>query len=263
MIKFETLMVVDASTKDKHCYNVRKIFGGIMGRNDFCFCGSEQKQKKCHGDVYERSVVANLLRVYNHLDTEIKSVRDSLCTKGCTECCDGSFDVSVSEFFTILNYLKIESGRYGNLAREKISSDDYKDLRGFSACIFLDSTNGGCNIYEVRPLTCRKYGSFREETLMPCSKIFHSQTAQEGLIREHPAANFETNIKFFKSGGKRIFPVMHPLILWFANNLNPDGDLKTRRMRDEFLAAVGLPISEFVRVLTIEQSEMLTAANNF
>lgn len=33
-----------------------------MGRNAVCFCGSGKKQKKCHKDVAENSVIATIIK---------------------------------------------------------------------------------------------------------------------------------------------------------------------------------------------------------
>ena len=138
-----------------------------MGANDLCFCGSGKKHKRCHSEVYEKSIIAQLLAAYNQIDEKIKERQSyTLCCKGCKDCCSNYFKVSITEFFSILYSLKGDLSliRYSDEAKKIIknavlSKSDLENIIDFPECIFVDDYSGECKIYHVRPTLCRDYGS--------------------------------------------------------------------------------------------------------
>ena len=45
-----------------------------MGRNDLCFCGSGMKKKKCHVNIDENSIAAEIIKFYKELDDELQKM---------------------------------------------------------------------------------------------------------------------------------------------------------------------------------------------
>ena len=108
-----------------------KDFCMKYSRNDLCFCGSGKKYKNCHSDINPNSLVAHQYRIMHLLDEEIKNCPYTICQKGCSDCCTDDFEVSVTEFFTILNYLQIHCNNQQienicKLSKVKISSSNGK-----------------------------------------------------------------------------------------------------------------------------------------
>lgn len=173
-----------------------------MGRNDLCFCGSGKKQKKCHIDIHEESIVAELHSLYNEIDTRVEKhfndiERKPYCHKGCSNCCSDYFTISNIEFDVLLDRMKtwdkdkrdkvVQRGLevYHNFKNinpkycEKLDSDvsgdskymkeaflkDMEDMpiSAERKCPFLDE-NGSCMVYDIRPIICRIHGvAFTEE----------------------------------------------------------------------------------------------------
>lgn len=107
-------------------------------------------------NVHPESIMGWLLKYYAELQTDLDNSPNSVCHKGCCDCCSNDFEISITEYFMILKYLGIQYGdecikQYSHIAKKSMSS---------SKCIFIDCTNGACSIYEVRPLVCRKYGLY-------------------------------------------------------------------------------------------------------
>jgi len=162
-----------------------------MIRNEKCFCGSGLKKKKCHGDIHDNSLVANVLKIYKELDEKVFNNIICKCKEGCSRCCYDYFYISEEEFLVIMYYIE------NNFSKEKLKeiynkADEYmRNLKenhkkeynklndvtnGFvekgnydkrklipsiniteKACVFLE--NGKCSIYKVRPFICRNYGT--------------------------------------------------------------------------------------------------------
>lgn len=226
-----------------------------MGRNDLCFCGSEKKQKKCHPDIHEKSVIANLYSVFDLIEKEYTIPEHTYCCKGCSSCCSDFFNVSIVEFFMILQHLRIVSPYeikiYSDKAKHIVEQydlpeDDKFNIDNFTSCIFLDDVNGSCKIYEVRPTMCRLYGN---TNLTRCPKIMQDKEFCKELIHLTDSKLIE-NVDQFHVKGQTIQPKVHPLVYWFSR-IDDDGELKVQRMRDLFQASTERPIDDFVRILLI------------
>ena len=164
-----------------------------MGRNDLCFCGSGKKQKKCHPNINEDSVAAKIIKLYTQLSKELEEnvygKKNIKCEKGCNACCKDYFAISEVEFAIIMDYLYNNCGiektniiiKKAIALSEKFEKNNpeyYKQLEENIAgkninymvrinlenmperqeeCVFLDE-DGGCGIYNVRPIICRTHG---------------------------------------------------------------------------------------------------------
>lgn len=226
-------------------------FSMKQSRNDLCFCGSGKKYKKCHPNINPESIIAHQYRVVNFLEKEILTCPYTVCKKGCGNCCTDDFEISVTEFFTILNYLKItctdeQIDKICSKASMKISSvsfaSDSEDVI-FSRCIFLNETSDCCDIYEVRPIICRKYGHYENTD---CEIINADDKAKSALIHNSLVDTMK-NINFFEDNGKITFQKMKTIAYWFSRL--EGGEFKNQRMNDLFNSAVNSSISEYIRIL--------------
>lgn len=166
-----------------------------MSRNEKCFCGSGLKKKKCHGDIHDNSLVANVLKIYSKLDKKIKDNIRFKCMDNCNKCCYDYFYISEEEFLVIMYYIEknfskeklkeifIKANEYMSNLKEN-HKEEYNNLNNITyglvkykgyemlkfipratrtekACVFLE--DGKCLIYEVRPFICRNYGTLSKK----------------------------------------------------------------------------------------------------
>lgn len=188
-----------------------------MGRNDLCFCGSGKKQKYCHYNIYERSIIAETLILYNGLDKKLCNLTTRTCKKGCSECCSQFFSISEIEFAIIIDYLVCKFGKektnqiinkgimlnnefskkhpdyfnsleknvtgYSKMEYFKTTFKGLPNLQGFP-CVFLDEFNT-CLVYDVRPLICRTHGTTYfsdDEPHEICSNIKNSELNKINMV---------------------------------------------------------------------------------
>lgn len=105
------------------------------------------------------------------------------CLK-CGECCHWYRVAPVYsvEYFNILNYIKknftpdVISKFYAfakiNLGSEQIYGDRKKRPKKWRTCIFLDTQNRTCKIYECRPFVCRFYGLTKFDNYKKIKSLF-------------------------------------------------------------------------------------------
>lgn len=169
-----------------------------VGRNDACFCGSGKKYKKCHPDINDQSMVANVYKYYHKVDSDIedKLKRENItpvCHEGCHQCCSHFFHISEAEISLILEYIYSKKGlnslldylkrgeihwkafkeefpEYAKNDETKVSGKTdnvmavvVKDMEGIPVktslpCVFLNEETKLCDIYPVRPFVCRTHG---------------------------------------------------------------------------------------------------------
>ena len=230
-----------------------KDFCMKYSRNDLCFCGSGKKYKNCHSDINPNSLVAHQYRIMHLLDEEIKNCPYTICQKGCSDCCTDDFEVSVTEFFTILNYLQIHCNNQQienicKLSKVKISSilSNEKTI-AFSRFIFLNEHSNDCEIYEVRPIICRKYGYY--STTTDCSKIISDKKASMSLLKNTEVDTSSNILSFILPNNTKLLQKSHSLIYWFSRV--EQGKLSSNKMNDLYRVAVNSPISEYIRILQL------------
>jgi Fe-S-cluster containining protein len=250
------LLIIDPTDKARAvCIDVKK-WEPYMPRNEPCFCGSGKKQKRCHPDVYEKSVFAGLLKVINAVENERAAAGSPKCCYGCNDCCADYFNISVTEFFAILRHLKIggsDIAQYVRMARIRTEGivmpdgiDDRFRVPNWPICIFVNDTDGKCEVYSVRPLLCRLYGNAAGIT--DCAKINSDEEAQAALFIHNPYIDIVSNIDRFKAPNGQIFEgKARPLIVWFGE-LSDEGEFRSLKMQNLFKAFTNSPISEFVRL---------------
>ncbi len=243
--------------------------GKSMSRNDLCFCGSGKKQKKCHRDIHEKSIVAELLRGYVELDNAITSMSEEygiipFCEKGCDACCDEYFYITMAEYFTIRHYIETNTpdkmARYVDKAvacwdelqhaapeeyRELTSGShrsdrDKRNLMKFMPCVFLEDHE--CSIYPVRPEICRNYGSTADFT--PCAKMIDAGVDESNvdsyLVPMVSLLQRNTNTFGISSKRKTVGFSGYPIFYWFSDNHKRD---------DTYKMGIGLPSYQFLSQL--------------
>lgn len=243
------ITVIDVTDNTKFAYLSTLLGAFEMSKKELCFCSSSKKMKKCHGDIHEKSVIANLYRKMNIIDEAVKQCTDSICKKGCCDCCTADFPVSVSEFFLIVNALEIGGTKaqllpYRKDAAELISNPPLNANR----CLFVDEKDGSCKIYDVRPLVCREYGNIRLENAV-CKKITENIKAQEGMLNSIDV-DFNKDTNAFSENEQIVFSQLKPMVFFFSN-LADDGDFKTEKMKNLYEAAFNCPASEFLRIIKL------------
>lgn len=182
-------------------------------------------------------VMKVLLDYFQKIEQDSKSSPNTTCHKGCCDCCENDFEISISEFFLILDYLGV---KYGTNYIKSVSEKAKSSLTS-NECIFVDTTNGSCSIYEVRPLICRKYGLYKMQVF--CDKLNYNKDL---ISYTHDTT---INTIFFKHSmiDKKIFLTPKRIVHWFANLKN--GELSTERMKKLFYASHNETVDSFIEIL--------------
>lgn len=188
--------------------------------------------------INPKSILACLQKYFDEIERDAAVSPNTVCRKGCCGCCSNDFEISISEYFMILRFLNIKYGEdYVQSISEKAKMSFHADR-----CIFVNCTDGSCSIYEVRPLTCRKYGLYEE--FGGCSKLDPNidllpatrDTSKNTLFFQHSKFPQKT----FACRPKRI-------VHWFANLQN--GQPVSEKMRDLFYQSFTGTTDEFIQTL--------------
>jgi len=219
----------------------------FMNKSSLCFCGSGKTNKHCHPNVNERSLVARVLTLYQELDKRNAHAR-TICKKGCTECCQAvDYDIHLSEMLTIMSYLNIGRDGINRKLFPKLELNWEFTVNG--SCLFLNQSEGYCEIYEVRPVICRNYGSVLQDTELACSSLYCADKDALQLIDEndYPKINTQARMLFVLESGKPK-PLTIPAILWFKKLIDERyfNDAVAIQMLED---ATQRPISKFVKVM--------------
>lgn len=211
--------------------------------NSLCFCGSGKKKKKCHRDVSDNSLLAEIYCVRNNFDEVVSKQKGRInCPVNCSECCSDYFPISENEFFVILDSLQRKGGNA--LVRKYISKSNevYREMKerypefvsqldSYNSrmttydllgdldsniqagsglpCIFLE--NGRCSIYQDRPNVCRFYGMCNKCSII--NNLPYRLPEQNTLTKLN-----ELNLK----NGKVLVKRMYPIFYWFYYFLNSE-----------------------------------------
>jgi len=189
----------------------------LMSRNEPCFCGSGRKTKHCHPSVNEESLVSKILELYAEIDERNKNAT-TLCEKGCSYCCTDDFEVNLSEFLVMLDFLGTEQSRYATV-KDIIANGNPK---ANGTCIFLNEKENTCEIYALKPLMCRNFGTTKQATSFPCKKL------------KVMSSKYET------------------LFAWF-NKLDENGVLKSEKMRQLLKSSTNGNIDYFIETMMKQQ----------
>lgn len=204
-----------------------------------CFCGSGLKYKKCHYNIQEDSIAAEIIKLYNKIDMKIENdIKDReltrICKEGCNECCSDYFSITEGEFAIIIDYLIKKKGKeyvneiiakglelaknfaklypkyYEQLERNttgysaeenlRVTLENLPEKQGFK-CIFLDY-NGSCSVYSVRPFICRLHGVSYEDFEPDhriCTKIPSSKANMHNMTNISEFMNEVHGFEYLKS----------------------------------------------------------------
>jgi Fe-S-cluster containining protein len=116
----------------------------------------------------ERGYKAAVAPIYEDLDVAFASVDGAACTKGCSSCCRLYVEVLPPEIAIIIDYVRnnfppalraeiLEKLRRNSVEENLRDKADYRQAN--LPCAFLNEDNGECRVYDVRPITCRSFGS--------------------------------------------------------------------------------------------------------
>lgn len=162
-------------------------------------------------DFNPQSIIATLTHYYEIIDNDMKCSNNHTCKKGCCKCCAADFEISITEFFMILNHLKVN---FGDEYLKKVCTKA-KQAKPSGQCIFVDESTGACSIYEVRPLVCRKYGLYRVNTSADCKLL----DPEEELLPNEKYPNTTENTIYFTLPGlkKKIQLLPKRIDYWFSS----------------------------------------------
>ncbi len=223
--KWYDLIFLNAESSEKRIFQIRRIPLNITAQEE----------------MNPSSVMAELLRFYERIQMDRNSIENHVCKKGCSTCCTNDFPISITEFFAILRYIGIQYTNDFILEMEKKAKVSLHSPQ----CIFVDDTDNSCKIYEVRPLICRKYGTYASCT--DCPKLKGTVNLSQNYI------DTSSNTLCFESSnlpGKKFFLPPKNLVYWFAGLEN--GKLRTQRLRDSYYASYHMKIEDFVRIFLIQ-----------
>lgn len=239
-----------------------------MGSNDLCFCGSGNKQKKCHPGVHENSIIREIWCEYRAIDATILELSQenelqSPCTAGCANCCDTYFYVDMTEYFVMKHHLlsnapdafalmkEDAADKMATLAQvdvaeyEKITSPlrDGRDMVDDNCvfhcrCSFLDEDDH-CTVYAARPLVCRQYGT----SMLGCEKV-REQVRRVGDVSKvliesvYTQATGRYTSYLPMPDGTMVSIRPYPILYWLARD---------EKHEQTYQQAVGLPKELFIQ----------------
>ena len=214
--KWYSLTFIDLLEEKKKIIGIRKVMD-IKNMND-------------------KAIINYLYGYFEKIDKDNAKLSNAVCQKGCCSCCSSDFEISITEFFAILQYIGV---KFGNNAIDEISR---KAKLSFNAanCIFVNDTDGSCTIYEVRPLICRKYGLYADSTY--CEKLNGTE-----LITTSNDTSYNTYYFKSRKTDKKIVIYPRKSVQWLTSI--EGGEFKTQRMKDLFYASFNKDEDEFVDIL--------------
>lgn len=161
--------------------------------------------------ISDKSIVAELLAKYKFVDNKIseeaiKQKVNSICRKGCNDCCYEYFYFSMGEYFA-LRYELVQQGmleqaidiakkQFANMQRQQPyeyaklndKSIGKSTVRSFSDNEYISryelcpcNINGECVVYKARPFVCRIFGATNQYATCP---TIHKKINQ-GKARKH------------------------------------------------------------------------------
>lgn len=107
-----------------------------------------------------------------------------VCRPGCTQCCMGSFEISVLDARRLrrgLAELEVRDAPRAKAVRERARA--YPDNESDDApCPALDPVSGCCDLYEWRPITCRTFGPairIGKDAVAACELCYEGASEEE------------------------------------------------------------------------------------
>jgi len=106
--------------------------------------------------------------IYDDIQTTFDSLDGVACKKGCAHCCKLYVEALPPEVAIMVDRVRnnfpapLRQSILDRLKRNSVEEElrDKADYRQANlSCAFLDEEKGECMVYDVRPLTCRSFGS--------------------------------------------------------------------------------------------------------
>lgn len=217
--EWNDLVFMDTETFEKRVFQIRRI----------------SMNQKFIEEMNPNSVIANLLSYFQEIQADAESIHNKVCKKGCSKCCTNDFPISIVEFFAILRYIGIQYSDDFVLKIEKKS----KISLYAPQCIFVDETDCSCKIYEIRPLICRKYGTYKNTD---CPKL------KETILSKQQRDTSLNTIQFVckQYGNKHFVCTPQNIVYWFGKLQN--NKFKSERMNDLYSAAYFSDSETFLKI---------------
>lgn len=118
-----------------------------------------REQFSANWNIDKIAAIKDAYRILDQFTMEYLQERNTFsCKKGCSFCCHMNVSCSKTEVEIIITYCKSKNIIVDQdyLKRQlKYSQEKIGKANEVSACIFLK--NNECSIYDVRPISCRKY----------------------------------------------------------------------------------------------------------
>ena len=92
----------------------------------------------------------------------------------------------------------------------------------------MNEHSNACEIYEVRPIICRKYGYY--STTTDCSKIISDKKASMSLLKNTEVDTSSNILSFILPNNTKLLQKSHSLIYWFSRV--EQGKLSSNKMND-------------------------------
>jgi Fe-S-cluster containining protein len=147
-----TSTLVDVIRKNPEKFNIENIVRQIVTYLTVF-------RKSQNTDLPKHTLIKLAYKLIDQHNLESADKEKISCRKGCAFCCKMNVDVTPIETQYIIDYCKLK-GIPINKAYLQLQVRIPKAELAFdftlSSCVFLSSENI-CNIYEARPLACRKY----------------------------------------------------------------------------------------------------------
>lgn len=194
-----------------------------------------QMEKYSHNP---NSMIAKLEYYFKELDSIQKDLNNPVCRKGCSGCCSNDFEISMTEFFYILRYMNIHFSVSTIEDFQRKAQEPFH----FGPCLFIDHNDEACQIYEARPLICRKYGLL--DNLTDCPLLSDVPLSEKNVNTADGTflfALFGTDKKFYVGG--------HPLVYWIEHTEN--GQLASEKMKNLYEAAFSEDERQFSKMLLL------------
>lgn len=184
-----------------------------------CFCENGKTKEECHNNINSNSYYAEIIKLYNKIDKVIeKRGKNTICIKGCNECCDPAFNISKLEFLVLIDAINNLPNKEQEVIKQRIINEwektnmTYKDYQNklieiivqtgnnyniiqdakekiFKVynlkCPLVDDKTGKCMVYNSRPIICRTYGTSYYKNSIPnrfCSKIIGKSNIEKNAI---------------------------------------------------------------------------------
>ena len=217
--------------------------------NQPCFCGSGKKNKKCHPTIRNGSLIANLYCIYKQLDEETKGIKEIICNPDCCDCCSGYFYISEIEFYAILEFImrtepkvyldSVISNATTQLEQLRLQCPseyrklispidkfvninhncfDDSNIKKYGRCIFLNSNEGKCGIYSVRPIVCRLFGCYVYTS--GCVSLERNQELSRVLLKDCQVNIIDNIDRYVCANGEHVLTRPYPIVYFFGKTIH-------------------------------------------